>query len=318
MYEALLNRMVILFAFIAIGFLLGKIKKLPADSDKTLSKLENYLFVPALVLGTFIEKCTPETFAAAWSVMLVAVAVLAVFVVFGIVSAKIVYKDDYMRRIVTYGLAFSNFGFMGLAVMRGVFPEMFFEYSVFIIPFYAALYAWGIPVLLISDGADGKKTAWDRVKPFVNPMFIAMIVGMIIGLTGLGAFIPAPVTEVIGTLGDCMSPMAMILTGLVVSETDLKKIFFNPKTYIVTAIKLLFFPLVYVFATAFIPRGDILTPTAFICGLAVATMPFGMNSIVIPVAYGKDVTDASGMTLISHVLSIITIPLMFLLYTSLV
>ena len=148
-------------------------------------------------------------------------------------------------------------------------------------------------------------------------MFIAMIIGAITGLTGLGPYIPSPVKAVINTTGDCMSPMAMLLTGLTIAKTDLKKLFTNYKLYIVTAVKLVFFPLVFVFATAFIPRGDIFTQTVFICGLNVAAMPIGMNTIVIPAAYGKDTTDASGMVLISHVLSVITIPLIFMLYTAL-
>ena len=40
-------------------------------------------------------------------------------------------------------------------------------------------------------------------------------------------------------------------------------------------------------------------------------MPLGLNTIVIPNAYGKDTTVASGMALISHVLSVISIPLIF-------
>ena len=48
--------------------------------------------------------------------------------------------------------------------------------------------------------------------------------------------------------------------------------------------------------------------TCLICSLA---MPLGLNTIVIPAAYGKDTTAASGMALISHALSVVTIPLLF-------
>ena len=45
-----------------------------------------------------------------------------------------------------------------------------------------------------------------------------------------------------------------------------------------------------------------------ICNLA---MPLGLSTIVVPAAYGKDSTAASSMALISHLLSCITIPLIF-------
>jgi predicted permease len=46
-------------------------------------------------------------------------------------------------------------------------------------------------------------------------------------------------------------------------------------------------------------------------------MPLGLNTIVVPGAYGKDTTDAASMALISHILSIITIPIIFMLVSNL-
>jgi predicted permease len=42
-------------------------------------------------------------------------------------------------------------------------------------------------------------------------------------------------------------------------------------------------------------------------------MPLGLNTLVIPAAYGKDTSAAAGMALVSHFLSCISIPLVFLL-----
>ena len=47
-------------------------------------------------------------------------------------------------------------------------------------------------------------------------------------------------------------------------------------------------------------------------------MPLGLNTIVIPKAYDLDSTVASGMALISHLLSIGTIPLVFMIFELLV
>lgn len=56
MFMPIFNQMLFLFAFIAIGFILSKGKFVPDNSEKVLSRLENYIFMPALVMGTFIEK----------------------------------------------------------------------------------------------------------------------------------------------------------------------------------------------------------------------------------------------------------------------
>ena len=54
-------------------------------------------------------------------------------------------------------------------------------------------------------------------------MFIAMLIGMVIGLVGLP--LPEFVMKFITVSGDCMSPIAMLLTGVTVSAIDLKKTF---------------------------------------------------------------------------------------------
>ena len=54
--------------------------------------------------------------------------------------------------------------------------------------------------------------------------------------------------------------------------------------------------------------------TFYICALCSLAMPLGLNTIVIPSAYGKDTTVASGMALVSHLLGCITIPVIFALY----
>ena len=43
-------------------------------------------------------------------------------------------------------------------------------------------------------------------------------------------------------------------------------------------------------------------------------MPLGLNTIIVPAAYDLDTKEASSMSLISHLLSSITIPLIFLLF----
>ena len=165
----------------------------------------------------------------------------------------------------------------------------------------------GVPSLLISDGK--KKSLASRLKSFVNPMFIAMIVGMVIGL--LNVNLPSSVNNVISTSANCMSPVAMILTGFTVAELDLKKALTNGGVYAISAFRLLLFPLIAIGAFALIPLN--IPDSYVICAVCSIAMPLGLNTIVIPAAYGKDTSVASGMALVSHLFSIITIPLIFML-----
>ncbi len=303
-FSTTLNQIAFLFGFIVIGYVLVKLKVLPENSAAVLSKLENTVFIPALVMGTFIENFTIERIGAAWKLLSISFIIACIAIPFAILVSKLVTKDKYIQKIYTYGLSFSNFGFMGNAVVKSLFPDIFFEYLIFTLPLWIFIYLWGVPRLLIADS--GKKhTFAESLKSFVNPMFIAMLIGMVIGLSNIR--LPEWTMSLINVSGDCMSPIAMILTGVVVSSISLKKTFTNVKIYIVSIIRLIIMPVLFIVGISFFE----LPETTYICALCSLAMPLGLNTIVIPSALGKDTTVAAGMAVISHLLSCITIPLIF-------
>lgn len=305
LFGSTLNQTAFLFAFIAIGYLLAKFKQIPDNSAAVLSKLENMLFIPALVGGTFISDFTVEKLTSMWKILLASCAILAIAAPLAVIVSKCLSRDKYIQNIFTYGLAFSNFGFMGNAVVKALFPEIFTEYIIFTLPLWTLIYLWGVPSLLIADSGK-KQSIAEKLKNFVNPMFVGMVLGMIIGLSGIK--LPDWITSVINVSGSCMSPVAMLLTGITVSQINLKETFTNLRIYAVTLVRLIVFPLLFVAAARFIPMDK----TIYICSLCSLAMPLGLNTIVIPSAYGKDTSTAAGMAVVSHLISCITIPLIFM------
>ena len=301
-----LNQTAFLFLLIAIGFLLAKLGVLPDTAAKTLARLENFVFVPCLILGTFLEHFNAERLSQYATLLLISCAINLVVVPLAIVAARLLTKEKYERNIFTYGLVFSNFGFMGNAVVSALFPEIFLDYLIFTLPLWFLIYLWGVPSLLISD-ADEKQTVGTRLKALINPMFIAMLVGMALGL--LRVPMPSFVGTAITSLGNCMSPVAMLLTGVTVSAISFRKTFTNGKIFGVSLVRLVVLPLLFWLCAKAIPLGEV----AYICAVCSLAMPLGLNTIVIPSAYGKDTTVASGMAIVSHLLACVTIPLMFMI-----
>ena len=147
LFISIFNQMIFLFAFIAIGLILSKWNFLPNDAAKTISKLENMIFVPCLVMYTFIQNCNLETLSSVWKLLFLAFVMVVLLIPISVLVAKFCFKGNYLRKIATYGLTFSNFGFMGNAIMNAIFPEIFFEYTIFTLPFWFMIYLWGVPVL---------------------------------------------------------------------------------------------------------------------------------------------------------------------------
>lgn len=330
LFLSTLNQMAVLVLFMLIGFVLTKCKVVGAEASKVLSKLENNVFIPALVLSTFINQFTVATLSSAWKLLLFSLCVEIVVIPLAILIARLASKDGFIRKMYTYGLAFSNFGFMGNAVVQALFPDIFMYYLIFTLPLWTFIYIWGVPGLLIdkpepqktldADGnevtAEQKPTLYDRIKPLINPMIISLFVGMVLGIvfSAVGFTLPRFINTVVKTCGDCMSPVAMIITGITFGGMDFKKVLSTKSIYIVSAVRLIVFPLVFGGVAWLINAYLIDIPDLWYqCLVCCMAMPLGLNTVVVPAAYGKDTSIPAGMALVSHLCSVATIPLMLML-----
>lgn len=310
-FSSTISQMIFLMILIAVGFILVRTNLIPHSTAGVLSKLESYIFIPASVLGTFMTQFTTEKLSSAGGFFISGGVFVAIIAPISILIAKLCTKDTYLRKIYIYGLTFSNFGFMGYAIVSALYPEVYMNYLIFVLCFWIMIYVWGIPYLLLPDNAE-KHGILAGLKKLVNPMFIAMLIGIVFGLTGLS--VPSFATTAVNSLGNCMSPIAMLLTGMTVAEIDLKVTFKKVPIYVISIIRLVLFPLLGLAVLLFLPLSNEIK-LCIICALA---MPLGLNTIVIPAGYGKDTSIAAGLALVSHLLSCITIPLVFLLFNTII
>ena len=303
--------MAVLAIFMVIGFTVAKLGVVGKEASSVLSKLENTVFIPALVMGTFIKNFTTEKLGATWRILLFSTVIVLIVIPISMLVAKIATKDPYIRNIYTYGLSFANFGFMGIPIVSALFPEYEMYYIIFTLPLWTFIYVWGAPSLLMNggNGGEGKRTIVSKLKTLVNPMFIGLIIGAVIGISSLP--LPGFLMSVINTCADCMSPLAMIITGMTFASINIKKVLSDKSIYFISAVRLVVLPLIfggiYLLITRIFSLGA--PEYYFICMLCSQAMPLGLNTVVIPAAYGKDTSVAAGMALISHGLSVITIPI---------
>ena len=227
LFLSTLNQMGVLGFYMIIGYVIAKIGIVDKQSTTILSKLENNVFLPALVFYTFIQNFTVLSLSQSWKLLLISLVTEIAIIPIAILSAKLASKNEFIRRIYTYGLSFSNFGFMGNAVVQALFPAEFYQsYIIFTLPLWTLIYIWGVPSLLIErEKEEEEKSSRGKLagslKSLLNPMFIALLIGAVIGITGLGEAMLSLsggkgifLTQVIKVCGDCMSPIAMIMTGI--------------------------------------------------------------------------------------------------------
>lgn len=204
------------------------------------------------------------------------------------------------RGIYRYSFVVANIAFMGNAVVEGIFGnDILFDYLMFTLPINLFLNSIGISWLM----PDNSELSW-RQKWF-GPINLASILGVLLGITQFP--LPAPLPAVIASGSACMAPVAMILTGFIISGYPLRSLLSAGKIYVVALYRLLFMPVLF----ALLARLIRLAPDirhVLICAYA---MPLGLNTIVIPAAYDSDTTIGASMALISNLLALVTIPIVF-------
>ena len=135
---------------------------------------------------------------------------------------------------------------------------------------------------------------------------ILMALGVVLGLTGGSNYIPDFLMKFMEIAGDCMTPLGMILTGMVIGKLMISDMFKDYKTYIITALRLFLLPLagMLVFWLLGI-RGEMA-----IIGVLFLSLPGGVNTIVFPEAFGGDSTAGARIVFNTNILGVITIPVM--------
>ena len=302
-----LEQLALLFSFILLGYVLARKKIVPDNTHGVLSKLESWVFMPCLVMSSFMDNFTPEKLSAASKLFAGSFALTFLIIGLSVVLSRLLSKDSYEKNLFAYGLSFSSFGFIGNAIVAAMFPDLLLEYIIFTLPFWIMIYLWGVPVLLMGDSAQ-KATAKQRLKNLLNPMFICMLIGMVVGLAKLP--IPRFLQSAVASAGSCMSPLAMLLTGMAIAHFRLGDILKIKSVYYASALRLVVLPLLFLVATLCLPISD----TFATCGVVALSMPLGLNTLVIPASLGKDTRLGAGMALVSHIVSCITIPAIFALF----
>ena len=314
-FVAVLTPLTTLFICMGIGFALAKLGVLPKDASKPISNLVVWVFAPALSFITMARYFTVETIAFNSVSLILSCVVTAVCIGIAIPLSRLFAKNGtYESNIYKYALAYANCGYMGDTLVQAIFGDVgLFYYKVFTLPILLTIYTWGMALLVKSE--DNGKLA--LLKKVMNPSTVAMLIGIIVGITGLGESLPVVISSTFDMLKVCMGPMAMILAGVTVARYSIKKMLTNKKTYVASALRLVILPAIIlsvlylamtILRTVF--KLEISNSVIHLAFFAIAT-PLGLNTVVFPESYGGDPEPGAGMALVSHTLCVITIPLLF-------
>ncbi len=304
-FSSVIFQISVLFSYIFIGFILCRGNYIPKESGRVFSRLENKILMPAVVINTFMNNCTLENIMGKWIFIVYSVAILIFCIIVGFIVGKFVGKTEYLQKIYRYSVSVSNFGFVGTAMVSGIYGVgsiELFDYMMFTLPLNLFTYSIGVAWLVPNGGKIFS------VKSFINPIFVSLFIGALWGIFSLPKF--RLLTTLISGAADCMSPIAMILTGFVIGSYNLKSLFSKWENYVITGVRLLALPFVIVTVLRLLNTPDEIV----IATLCAHAMPLGLNTVIIPSAYGQNPETGAGMALVSQLGSVFTIPFLFFVF----
>lgn len=301
--ENTIGQLIILFGFILVGLLIGRLKLLPHDAAGTLSKMLTVFFMSALNFRTCAQNCKIENVTQYITYIGISAAVVLVLFLLSKPLSKMLAKQDSEIGIFSYALTVSNMGYMGYPMMEAMFgPEMLFKMMITGIPVNIYIYTLGMGMM-----ATGKVS----FRSLINPVFISTVLGIAFGLSGLA--LPAAADSFLESAANCMSPVAMLVSGLVMSRLPFGKLFGDVRAYLVSFLRLILLPAAIVAVLYLLGVGAEL----LVIMLILYAMPIGMNTIVFPEAHGIDAVVGAKLVLVSNILCIVTIPVMVMLFMQL-
>ena len=217
------------------------------------------------------------------------------------------------KRICIITSFMGNVGFMGIPVMKALFPqspEMLIYTAVFILGFNIA--SWTLGVYTVTG--DRKHISLRRA--LLNPPTAALVVAL--PLFFFKSYIPrdvmTPVASGVGYLSDMTLPLSMLILGIRLADIKFASLFNDAKVYVSCFIKLAAAPLIcfgimFLAHVAF-PAFD---RSVIITGYIVMAMPSASLTLTFAEMYDGDRQTAVKATILSTILSVITIPLLMLL-----
>lgn len=304
--QILVQQTLIMFILMIIGWILSKYNLLTEKGSVEIGSILLYLVIPCVIIRSYITEFTIDKFVGFGISIILAVVAFAVAI--GISYA--VY--GFRKRLANFGVAFCNAGFIGIPLISATFGK---EAAFYIAAFATMLnlLQWTYGIIIIT----GDRKAINTKKMFINPVCIAMIIGLVLFVTRLQ--LPAIILSTMEQVSYLNTPCAMLILGFYLSKVRLKDMLTDYWAYISCAVRLIVIPLITMAVLWVLPLEQLMPGSACVSvsdlkliTLIAASTPVGTTTAIFAQKFGQDYKKAVILVCLSTILSILTIPIVIM------
>ena len=300
----LMQQIVQLFLMIFMGYLIVKTGLVRDDDSKVLSKIILYLIVPCVIINSFQVDYTTDTVKG----LLIAFAASVMTQVILLVVISVAGRLLHLNEVEVASVYYSNSGNLIVPIVTFILGQEWVLYGCVFMS-VQLVFLWTHCKKIIS-----REASYDWKKIILNINMISIFIGVVLFFTKIR--LPEIIGNTLASVGTMIGPASMIVTGMLFAGMNLKQIFANKRVYFITFLRLIAVPLI---ALALIKLSNLASFSAdgnkimLIVFLAIIT-PSASTVTQMCQVYGNDSKYASAINVMTTLLSIITMPVMVMLF----
>lgn len=295
------HQIMIMFLIILVGILCFKINLIDNEMNKKLADLVLLLVNPLVIFIAYQQKFK----ATLLSGLLISLVLALVTHILGIlISMAVIRGKKYKENIAIerFAVVYSNCGFIGIPLVNGILGSK----GVFFLTAYMTIFnllAFTHGIITIS-GKNDKKSI---LQALFSPMVVATLLGFLFFVCRI--ILPDLLEKPLAYIGAMNTPLALMVAGVTIAQTDLIKLIKKRRIYYISLLKLLVIPVavLLLYHLFDIPRIVLLTT------VLASACPTAATINLFSIRYDKNYLYASELFAITTILSLITIPLVMIM-----
>lgn len=295
-FDSMINLQLVMTCIALFGVFLRKKGIVLADDKRVISNIVVNIILPCNIIDAFFVEFSTEILIQGSLIMFIS-CMIEVFCVF--LNQKL-YKnvEKEQKMIYQYGTICSNAGFLGTPVAQGIYGPMGMLYaSLYVIPQRVVMWSAGVSYF---SRIENKREMIKKMA--THPCIIAVYIGLFVMISQIS--LPFFVVDTISKTGDTAFPLAMLLIGFMLAESDFKTLI-TKGTLFFSFIRLLFIPFCVFFACKICAVPEIVGCVSVV----LASMPAGTSTAILAIKYNADGELATKCIVLTTILSLVFIPM---------
>lgn len=295
--------MVVLFIIVVLGYALCKLGYMGDKFDRKLAYLVIDVTAPALILSSAMGDQMPDH-TLILPLLGVGFVTYILLLIYGFFVPRFITKSHDEQGMVGFALMFANVGFIGYPIVASIFgPEAVFYAALLNMPNTFFIFTAG--VMLVKGEYSLRQ--FDP-KVLVSPSMIAAFLAAV--LVAFDVHTPGLIARPVTMVGNITVPAALMIIGSSMARLPLREIIGSIKVYVASFFRLAVVPLSIYFIFKYCGISDAINNI----NTVVIAMPVASFGTMFCMKYGRNPSLMTEMTFITTVGSILTIPLITMLF----